>query len=72
MFQSTHPCGVRTLVFDFDSVQKVSIHAPVWGANKMTIFICQCAEYMTKTKKELEFEVLQTTKTNSHGTSYKT
>ncbi len=29
-------------------------------------------EYMTKTKKELEFEVLQTTKTNSHGTSYKT
>ena len=33
MFQSTHPCGVRTIKFTTANSVLVSIHAPVWGAN---------------------------------------
>ena len=32
MFQSTHPCGVRLKITTDKHRQKVSIHAPVWGA----------------------------------------
>ena len=32
-FQSTHPCGVRMAKSSRQSYHKVSIHAPVWGAN---------------------------------------
>ena len=36
-FQSTHPCGVRRQqVHAYPLTQKVSIHAPVWGA---TLFV---------------------------------
>ena len=33
MFQSTHPCGVRICRAFLPPNPKVSIHAPVWGAN---------------------------------------
>ena len=34
-FQSTHPCGVRIEdVIKVRSFTEVSIHAPVWGANR--------------------------------------
>ena len=36
MFQSTHPCGVRPPTSAPKSPQKVSIHAPVWGATGHT------------------------------------
>ena len=32
-FQSTHPCGVRRLIFSAGAYDiNISIHAPVWGA----------------------------------------
>ena len=31
-FQSTHPCGVRLATGADFNTQRVSIHAPVWGA----------------------------------------
>ena len=35
-FQSTHPCGVRPVTAGTVADKKVSIHAPVWGATKLS------------------------------------
>ena len=38
-FQSTHPCGVRLCSCYILSKERVSIHAPVWGATKFLFLL---------------------------------
>ena len=65
LFQSTHPCGVRTIILTDSGDIPVSIHAPVWGANLTSSDLSKSPRFNPRTRVGCE---LTTPSSTLHST----